>query len=128
MEKEPFNLEAHVARSRSGPCFICEFLAGNPAYTHHLVLDDGETVVFLVNPFAEPRALSLTLSGGGKVASSTVNARASVLTGASPDDVNSFSDPQKISPHEEPVVVTNGAVHRTLPPYSLTVMRIPSRL
>jgi diadenosine tetraphosphate (Ap4A) HIT family hydrolase len=47
MEKKPFDLEAHVARSRAGPCFICEFLAGNPAYAHHLVHDDGETVVFL---------------------------------------------------------------------------------
>jgi diadenosine tetraphosphate (Ap4A) HIT family hydrolase len=47
MEKRPFDLEAHVARSRTGPCFICEFLAGNPAYAHHLVHNDGETVVFL---------------------------------------------------------------------------------
>jgi alpha-L-arabinofuranosidase len=88
----------------------------------------GETVVFLVNPFAEPRALSLTLSSGKAAANSTLNARAFVLTGASPDDVNSFTEPQKISPREEPVAVTNGAVHRTLPPFSLTVMRIPTRL
>jgi diadenosine tetraphosphate (Ap4A) HIT family hydrolase len=47
MEKKPFDLEAHVARSRTGPCFICEFLAGSPAYVHHLVHDDGETVAFL---------------------------------------------------------------------------------
>jgi diadenosine tetraphosphate (Ap4A) HIT family hydrolase len=47
MEKQPFDLEAHVARSRTGPCFICEFLAGNPAYAHHLIHDDGETVAFL---------------------------------------------------------------------------------
>jgi diadenosine tetraphosphate (Ap4A) HIT family hydrolase len=47
MEKKPFDLAAHVARSRTGPCFICEFLADNPAYRHHLVHDDGEMVVFL---------------------------------------------------------------------------------
>jgi len=30
-----------------GRCFICEFLAGNPHFAHHVVYDDGFAVAFL---------------------------------------------------------------------------------
>lgn len=30
-----------------GRCFICEMLAGNPEYQHHVVYEDGRTVAFL---------------------------------------------------------------------------------
>jgi diadenosine tetraphosphate (Ap4A) HIT family hydrolase len=46
-ERKPFDLADLVERTRSGPCFICEFLAGNPAYAHHAIVEDDEAVIFL---------------------------------------------------------------------------------
>jgi diadenosine tetraphosphate (Ap4A) HIT family hydrolase len=41
------DMDAYVRRSRSGPCFVCAFLAGDPDYVHDLVFDDGEHIAFL---------------------------------------------------------------------------------
>jgi diadenosine tetraphosphate (Ap4A) HIT family hydrolase len=35
------------AGARSGPCFVCAFLAGDPDYRHELVSQDDEHVAFL---------------------------------------------------------------------------------
>jgi diadenosine tetraphosphate (Ap4A) HIT family hydrolase len=43
----PFDVSAHVERSQHGPCFICELIAGNPAYAHHVIARDDTTLVFL---------------------------------------------------------------------------------
>jgi diadenosine tetraphosphate (Ap4A) HIT family hydrolase len=41
------DMAAYARRARSGICFICACLAGDPAYTHEVVYDDGEHVAFL---------------------------------------------------------------------------------
>jgi len=38
---------AEVNRRLNGRCFICEMLAGNPEYRHHIVFQDETTVAFL---------------------------------------------------------------------------------
>jgi len=44
-EKQPFDLGAYEKRSKEGPCFLCELVAGtNP---HHLIYEDHTAVVFL---------------------------------------------------------------------------------
>jgi len=45
--KIPFDVDAYVARTRSGPCFVCALVAGEPGAEHHLVYDDDEFVGFL---------------------------------------------------------------------------------
>lgn len=45
--RRPFDLDELVARSRSGRCFICELVAGNPDFAHHVIAEDDETIVFL---------------------------------------------------------------------------------
>jgi len=47
MERIALDLKAYTERSRSGPCFICEMLKGNAAFTHHIVFEDEDTVAFL---------------------------------------------------------------------------------
>lgn len=42
-----FDLDAYARAVREGPCFICALVAGDPAYHHHVVYDDGETIAFL---------------------------------------------------------------------------------
>ena len=36
-----------MERTRSGPCFVCAFLAGNPEYPHETVFEDADHVAFL---------------------------------------------------------------------------------
>lgn len=45
--RQPFDLEELAARSRHGPCFICELLKGNPNYVHHIIAEDEEHILFL---------------------------------------------------------------------------------
>ena len=46
-ERKPFDLETYVANATTGPCFICELVKGNPAYRHHVIHEDDETIIFL---------------------------------------------------------------------------------
>lgn len=46
-ERHSFDSAAYVQRVRGGPCFICEFVAGNPSYRHHMVYEDHDVVAFL---------------------------------------------------------------------------------
>jgi diadenosine tetraphosphate (Ap4A) HIT family hydrolase len=41
------DVEAYARRCQAGPCFICEIVAGNPDYEHHMVYEDEATVAFL---------------------------------------------------------------------------------
>ncbi len=43
----PFDTAAYVARITSGPCFICQIVAGNPDYPHHIIYQDEQTIAFL---------------------------------------------------------------------------------
>jgi diadenosine tetraphosphate (Ap4A) HIT family hydrolase len=45
--RQPFDMSGYLERSQRGPCFVCEMLAGNPAYRHHLLYEDEQRVVFL---------------------------------------------------------------------------------
>ena len=46
-ETKPVDIDAYVEKITSGPCFICEMLAGNPDYIHHIIHQDETAVVFL---------------------------------------------------------------------------------
>jgi ATP adenylyltransferase len=46
-QRQPFDIEAYVQRSQHGPCFICEIIAGNPEYRHHVIYEDDVAIVFL---------------------------------------------------------------------------------
>ncbi|MFF4434730.1 HIT family protein [Streptomyces sp. NPDC001513] len=41
------DLASYVERTRSGPCFVCAFLAGDPEYAHETVFEDEHHVAFL---------------------------------------------------------------------------------
>lgn len=80
-----------------------------------------EAVLFLVNPFAETRQARIKLQGA-KLAS---QGRATQLTAASPDAVNSFEAPEAVSPKAFDVSIDGNMLTESLPAYSLTVLRIP---
>jgi len=41
----PLDVEAYLRLAREGDGYVCEILAGNPAYCHQVVYDDGSDVV-----------------------------------------------------------------------------------
>jgi len=47
MARQPFDIDGLVTRARSGPCFICAMLAGDPDYAHHRIVETDEHVAFL---------------------------------------------------------------------------------
>ena len=54
MPRQPMDLPGHIEASRTGPCFICELVAGNPAYAHHVIAQDDDTIVFLSKHPTQP--------------------------------------------------------------------------
>lgn len=46
-ERIPMDLAGYEQRARSGDCFICGFLRGDPGAEHELLYDDGPHVAFL---------------------------------------------------------------------------------
>ena len=47
IRRAPFDVAGLVARSTSGRCFVCEFLAGNPDYVHSMIAETDDAVAFL---------------------------------------------------------------------------------
>jgi diadenosine tetraphosphate (Ap4A) HIT family hydrolase len=45
LQSQPFDVATYEERSRKGPCFICELVAG--ANPHHVVYEDQTAVAFL---------------------------------------------------------------------------------
>lgn len=46
-DRKPFDLERYVSERATTHCFICAMLAGEPAFHHHRIAEDDETVLFL---------------------------------------------------------------------------------
>jgi diadenosine tetraphosphate (Ap4A) HIT family hydrolase len=46
-QRQPFDLQAYLHDIQTKPCFICEMLAGNPAYAHEIVYEDDIALAFL---------------------------------------------------------------------------------
>lgn len=46
-QTKSFDMAAYIEQITKGPCFICEILAGNPDYPHHVIYEDEQAIVFL---------------------------------------------------------------------------------
>ncbi|WP_433622989.1 HIT family protein [Nocardia sp. CA-120079] len=46
-DRVPFDLAGYRQRVQSGPCFVCDLVAGTPGSEHEVVFDDDEHVAFL---------------------------------------------------------------------------------
>ena len=49
IERRPFDLAAYVERIQTGPCFICEMIAGRTAGNH--VIHQDETAIVFLNKY-----------------------------------------------------------------------------
>lgn len=80
----------------------------------------GEVIVKLVNSEAQPTAVEVNLAGAGKVGT---KGKLLVLSGDLRDE-NSFEQPRKVSPVSSEISVSAPRFTHTLPPNSLTVLRV----
>jgi hypothetical protein len=49
LPRQPIDPAAYERRSREGPCFVCQTLAGHPDYPGHFVWTDDHAVAFLAS-------------------------------------------------------------------------------
>jgi diadenosine tetraphosphate (Ap4A) HIT family hydrolase len=47
MQRRSFDLQSYMRDIQTRPCFICELVAGNPAYAHEIVYEDEVALAFL---------------------------------------------------------------------------------
>jgi diadenosine tetraphosphate (Ap4A) HIT family hydrolase len=47
MNRQPVDVDDYVRRVCQGSCFICELVAGNPDYHHHIIYQDDTAIAFL---------------------------------------------------------------------------------
>lgn len=45
--RRPIDIQAYLDGIQHNPCFICELVAGNPDYRHHIIYEDETAIVFL---------------------------------------------------------------------------------
>jgi len=84
--------------------------------------EDGRTVIVkLVNPGTAAMPVMLTINGQG----AGTSGEAWVLSGT-PDAENTFARPDRVKPTREPITAS-GRLGRSLPPSSLTVIRLTPR-
>ena len=79
-----------------------------------------EVIVKLVNTSAAAQEVNVDLKGNKLTSRGTLI----TLTSAHLEDENSFANPKKISPTESEIKVKNNKAITSLPPYSVTVLKI----
>ena len=75
----------------------------------------------MVNPGADPTAVDIRLNGLTQVAA---QGKATVLASASLNDVNTMTDPDKVSPVNSTFGDAAAQFAHTFAPHSVTVLRI----
>ena len=84
----------------------------------------GDIIIKALNTGPDPASIAFTLTGAGRIASS---GKLIELSSANPTDENSFDQPNKIAPVTTTISGLSAQFSRTLTPYSLSILRIPTR-
>lgn len=80
----------------------------------------GELILKAVNAAGNPHTVSYQINGALAVEGKAITLSASALT-----DENSFDNPDLISPKTTTFKTKKQSINYTLPPYSLTILRVP---
>jgi alpha-L-arabinofuranosidase len=113
-------------------CYLNDRLAqaGECKPTHALYAaagrdhQSGETVLAVANPSGQKLATRVKLNGPRSV---SPKVQAVMLSSDSEDDVNSFEQPDKISPREFTFQVNGPEFEHQFPPWSFTLLRVKSK-
>jgi len=84
----------------------------------------GDIIIKALNTGPDAAAMTFDLAGAASVAST---GRLTVLTSPNPLDENSFETPAKIVPVTTTVSGLGRTFVRTLPPYSLSILRVAGK-
>lgn len=84
----------------------------------------GEIIIKALNTGPDAAAVTFDLAGATRVAA---RGQLITLSSANPNDENSFESPRKIVPVTSPVTGLGQTFTRTLPPYSLSIVRVGTR-
>jgi alpha-L-arabinofuranosidase len=84
----------------------------------------GEIIVKALNTGPEAAAVTFEISGAARIAAT---GQLTTLSSASPLEENSFETPRKIVPVTSTVTGLSKSFARTLPPYSLSILRVGTR-
>lgn len=96
------------------------------------VMDHGEDTataeqqrvfVFLVHRSATPNSIDVTLDFESSATTTTVSR--TELVASSLSEENTYSQPKNISPETSQITVDEGTIRMSLPPYSLTRLKVP---
>jgi alpha-L-arabinofuranosidase len=83
--------------------------------------ESGETIVKVINPDSVAKSVELKLNGLAQVQAA---AKAVVLAGSGPDDLNVLGEPSRIAPMESNISNATADFTHTFPAYSMTVLRM----
>jgi alpha-L-arabinofuranosidase len=83
----------------------------------------GDVVIKMVNTAPEPAEVTFTLAGAGTIASTG----RLIVMAADPTAENSFDQPRLIAPVTSTVTGLGKAFTRTVPPYSLSILRVAAK-
>jgi len=84
----------------------------------------GDIIIKAINTGPDPAAIAFSLNGVSRVGAT---GRLIEMSSANPTDENSFESPTRIAPVSSTISGLGAAFSRTLPPYSLSILRIPGR-
>ena len=81
----------------------------------------GELVLKIVNPFDEPKTCDVHLQG---IQAVEPEGEALVMTSGSPDDENSFENPEKVAPRRTRLHHLGTAFEYVCPPTSISIVKV----
>jgi alpha-L-arabinofuranosidase len=84
----------------------------------------GEIIIKALNTGPDPASMTFDIAGAGRIAPS---GQLTTLSSPSPLDENSFESPRRIVPVTSTVTGLGQTFTRTLPPYSLSILRVGTR-
>ena len=84
----------------------------------------GDIIIKALNTGPDPAAITFTVNGASRIGAS---GRMIELSSPNPADENSFESPNKIAPVTTTISGLSPTFSRTLAPYSLSILRIPTR-
>ena len=84
----------------------------------------GDIIIKAINTGSEPALTNFKIAGATGL---KTQGSVTVLTSASPNDENSFGNPEKIVPVKRLITGVAPSFHHTLPPYSLNILRLKTR-
>jgi alpha-L-arabinofuranosidase len=125
-----YHAQAMFAANRADTCLPLKISGGMPGSAPALFAvagrrrATGELILKVVNPGSQPVSATINLHGGGPVAAT---GRALVMASPSAADENSFAEPAKVLPRDEPLTNAASSFRYNFRANSIAILRLQTR-